>query len=47
MRIDDIGRTGPSEQLTDPLAIVLAQWFDGDTRQHAGEIDLKEKEKKI
>ena len=35
MRIDNIGRTSPSEQLTYLLAVVLAQWFDADTRQHA------------
>jgi hypothetical protein len=40
MCIDNIGRTSPSEQLTQLLAVVLAQWFDADTRQHTREIDL-------
>ena len=35
MRIDNIGRTSPSEQLTYLLAVVLAQWFNADTRQHS------------
>jgi hypothetical protein len=37
---DNIGRTSPPEQLTYPLAVVLAQWFDTDTCQHAREIGL-------
>lgn len=41
MRVDNIGRTSPPEQLTYPLAVVLAQWFDADTRQHAREIGLR------
>ena len=40
MRVDNIGRTSPPEQLTYPLTVVLAQWFDADTRQHAREIGL-------
>jgi len=40
MRVDNIGRTGPSEYFTYPLAVVLAQWFDADTRQDACEIGL-------
>jgi hypothetical protein len=40
MGVGDIGRTSPSEQLTYPLAVVLAQCFDADTRQHAREIGL-------
>ncbi len=40
MRVDDVGRTSPPEQLTYPLAIVLVQWFDADTRQHARQIGL-------
>ena len=40
MRIDDIGRTSLCEQLTYPLAVVLAQWFDADTRQDAREVGL-------
>jgi hypothetical protein len=41
MRVDNIGRTSPPEQLTYPLAVVPAQRFDADTRQHAGEIGLR------
>jgi hypothetical protein len=40
MRVDNIGRTSPSEQLAYPVAVVLAQCFDADTRQHAREIGL-------
>ena len=40
MRIDHIGRTSPSEQLTYPLAVVISQWFDADTRQDAREVGL-------
>jgi hypothetical protein len=40
MRIDDIGRTSPCEQLAYPLAVVFAQCFDADARQHAHEIGL-------
>lgn len=40
MRIDHIGRTSLSEQLTYPLAVVPAQWFDAGTRQDAREVDL-------
>ncbi len=40
MRVDNIGRTSLPEQLTDPLAVVLAQWFDAHTRQDACEVGL-------
>ncbi len=40
MRVDDIGGTSLSEQLTYPLAVVFAQWFDADTRQDACEVGL-------
>ena len=40
MRVDDVGRTSPPEQLTYPLAVVLVQWFDANTRQHARKIGL-------
>jgi hypothetical protein len=40
MRIDNIGRTGLSEQLAYPLAVVLAQWFDADASQQTREVGL-------
>ena len=40
MRVDDIGRTSPPEQLTYPLAVIAAQRFDADTRQHPRQIGL-------
>ena len=40
MCVDDIGRTSTCEQLAYTLAVVLAQCFDADTRQHAREIGL-------
>ena len=32
MCVDDVCRTSLPEQLTYPLAVVLVQWFDADTR---------------
>ena len=40
MRVNDVGRTGSCEQFAYPLTVVLAQFFDADTRQHAREIGL-------
>src|SRR6516165_9001880 len=40
VRVDDIGRASPCEQLANPLAVVLTQRFGSDTRQHSCEIGL-------
>lgn len=40
MCVNDIGRTRPCEQFAYTLAVVLAQCFYADTRQHAREIGL-------
>jgi hypothetical protein len=40
VRVHNVGRAGPGEQLAYPLAVVPAQCLGSDTRQHSGEIGL-------
>jgi len=41
MRIDDIGGSGPAEQLAYFPAVVFAQRLDAGPGQHAGQIGLR------
>lgn len=40
MRINNIGGTSLPEQLTYPLTLAGAKWFDADTSQDARKVDL-------
>jgi hypothetical protein len=40
MRVNDVSRTSACEQFAYSLAVVLAQFFDADTGQHARKIGL-------